>query len=270
MRKRRPYLLLLLSLILFSYATVRAETGEKEPLLLPAGLKYAINAEDSPERILNSFLGIPYRVNGGVNEKGNYVLFNRPERVQITPGLNCSGFVLAASRFLLDKNIALSAATRDRLGDSSGNSDYGQDWDFGWDLILNIAEGFPANFILPGGQTADVAQVNAFSPRGYDLHDPSIWLELQERLEPGYLYLVSFNKDSARRGYAMLHYHVGLMYADNSGNIWLYNTTGAAGKVYRRNLSDKNQRAIFLRSFANSKKAKKYLLILAVKLPAAN
>jgi hypothetical protein len=238
-----------------------------EQLVSPKGLNYKIAADSPPEKILQAFIGIPYRVNGAINENGSYTLFTQPELNFKTAGLNCSGFLLAASRFLLNKNISLSQAMTDRLQDSGDNSPYGLDWDFGWDLIMNISEGLPAKFILPNDQTLDRAEigVSGFAPRGYDLHAAETWPELARRLEEGHLYLMSFNRDTAKKGYRMQHYHVALMYV-NDGNIWFYNTTGRAKKVYRRNLSDEKQRAQFLKSFANSGSVKKYVLILALPL----
>lgn len=235
----------------------------------PLGLKHSITPSDSPEYILQAFLGIPYRINGAVDEKGNYTLFPQPDELIKRPGLNCSGFILSASRFLLGKNISLSAAMRDRLKDSEANSIHGQDWDFGWDLILNIAEGFNATFILPEGKSLDSHDltVTGFSPRGYDLHARETWPELSNRLKPGFLYLVSFNKDTVQKGYKMQHYHVALIHVNERKEIWLYQTTGRSNKVYRRNLSNQKQRELFLSSFANTGKIRKYILILEIALP---
>lgn len=241
--------------------------GDKPDVIpVPAGIKPVNPATDSPERILQAFLNVPYRINGAIDENGNYTLFNRPDALQKTAGLNCSGFVLAASRFLLGKNIPLSQATIDRLGDSGKGSPHGEDWDFGWDLILNIAEGETGHFLLPQGQIMEKSLATGFSPRGYDLHDPATWRELPDRLKPGFFYLVSFNKETNKKGYAMQHYHVALIHVNDAGQIMLYQTTGTSRKVYRRNLSDKQQRAIFLKSFANTRLHKKYILILELPL----
>lgn len=233
----------------------------------PSGLKYAILTDDSPETILNAFLGIPYRIDGAINDDGRYVSFNRTDKFYQSSGLNCSGFVLEASRFLLQTNIPLEHAKRDRHEDSSVDSSYGQDWDFGWDLILNIGEGLSAQFILPNGQVAQPSETTALSPRGFDLHKPETWQELSERLKQKHLYLVSFNRDTNKKGYKMQHYHVGLFYVDEANHIWLYQTTGSARKVYRRDLSDPAQRAVFLKSFANAGQYRKYIAILEVPLP---
>lgn len=239
----------------------------KTSLPSPQGLQYSVNPQDTPEKKLNSLLGIRYRIDGAIDQSGNYTLFSKPETRLKTPGLNCSGFVLEASRFLLNDNIAISAAKHDRLNDSGKNSPFGKDWDFGWDLILNIAEGHSASLILPNGERRDASdpEITGFSPRGFDLHSPKTWAELPDRLKPHHLYLISFNRDS-RKPNQITHYHVGLIYVNNPNEIWLYQTTGKSQKVYRRNLADKKQRDQFLRSFANSGNLKKYILILEIPL----
>ncbi len=230
----------------------------------PAGLRYPIRAGDPPMRILNAFLGIPYTEDGAVDEQGRYTYFSRPEQRQTTVGLNCSGFVLGASRFLLGRNIPLSTAVHDRLRDSGPGSPDGQDWDFGWDLILNITEGLPRAFLLPGGKRLAVEQATGFTPRGFALQAADTWLELPVRLKPGRLYFVDFTKDTAKHGYRMRHYHVGLFHVDDSGALWLYQATGAAKKIYRRNLSNPDERRQFLRAFADTGKVRKHILVLEV------
>ncbi|WP_144413080.1 hypothetical protein [Pragia fontium] len=247
--------------------TITASPLAESSIPLPAGIQYPIESQDTPEKKLNGLLGISYRIDGVITETGKYALFAKPNTYLATPGLNCSGFVLEASRFLLDKNITVSAAKVDRLLNSAKNSPYSEDWDFGWDLILNIAQDSPAIFILPNGERRDKndPQVNGFSPRGFDLHSQQTWDELPSRLKPDNLYLVSFNRDSGKAP-GIQHYHVGLIYVNDKGEIWLYQTTGKARKVYRRNLADKHQRDQFLRSFSSRSKLKKYILILEIPL----
>ena len=203
-----------------------AAPAGRAALPVPQGLASAITKDSSPEQTLAAFLGIPYRFDGAVDELGRYSTFADPSRVYPTPGLNCSGLVLAASRFLLGKNITLAQAVRDRLGDSGPGSPNGEDWDFGWDLIMNISEGFSRSLLLPGGKSQDPATATGFSPRGYDIQQPATWRELPGRLEPGYLYLVSLNVDGRRKGYGLQHYHVGLIHVDGAGRAWFYQTTG--------------------------------------------
>ena len=260
------YLLSVLGL-LFSHGAISAQNDSIQTIPVPTALRYSIGFDDPPEKILNAFLGVPYRVNGAINNKGQYVSFNQNDHIYQTAGLNCSGFVLEASRFLLQKNMSIEQVKIDRNNDSSMDSPYGVDWDFGWDLILNIAEGTSAQFLLPEGQVTAPSLVTAFSPRGFDLHKPETWQELPTRLKQKHLYLVSFYRDTNKKGYQLQHYHVGLFYVDDVNQIWLYQTTGSAKKVYRRNLSDQYQRAIFLKSFANSGGHRKYIAILEIALP---
>jgi hypothetical protein len=233
---------------------------------LPAGLKEAPDAGNPPGSILRTFTGVPYRADGVIDEEGRYVLFARPGSRQKTPGLNCSGYVLAVARFLFKRNITLAEAGRDRLGDSGPGSPYGRDWDLGRDLILNLSEGLPRVFLLPGNGVLAVEEATPFSPRGFDLHAPKTWPELFSRLQPGHVYLVSFNKETARKS-QIRHYHVAVLSVDKAGDVWLHQTTGAAKFSYGRNLSREENLALFLRGFANSGPRRKYILVLEVRLP---
>ena len=262
---RAFYFFLLLCLCLpirFSVAAAPAREAIPVPLGLPAAI-----SEDAPDRIAAAFLGIPYRFDGAVNEFGQYSMFADQSRIFSTPGLNCSGLVLAASRFFLGRNVTLSEAIRDRLGDSGPGAPDGEDWDFGWDLILNISEGFTRELLLPGGKVQDPATATGFSPRGYDIHEPATWEELPGRLLPGYLYLVSLNTTGHRKGYGLQHYHVGFLHVDPAGKAWFYQTTGKGAVANRRDLKSPQGQASFKRSFANTGGNRKMMLILAVPLP---
>jgi hypothetical protein len=235
-------------------------------LPLPAGPAIPPGPEDSPGSILRAFTGIPYRTDGVIDEEGRYVLFARPEVRQKSPGLNCSGYVLAVSRFLFKRNISLAEAGLDRLRDSGPGSPCGQDWDLGRDLILNLSEGLSRTFLLPGNAFLSVEEATSLSPRGFDLHAPATWPELFSRLRPGHVYLLSFNKEVAG-GTQLRHYHVAILSVDDAGDVWIHQTTGAAGASYGRNLSDPKNLAVFLRGFANTGKTRKYILVLEVRLP---
>ncbi|MDR1360161.1 MAG: hypothetical protein LBJ82_04185, partial [Deltaproteobacteria bacterium] len=201
--------------------------------------------------------------------RGDYVFFARPEVRQNAPGLNCSGYVLAAARFLFRRDISLVEAGRDRSGDSGPDSPHGQDWDLGRDLILNISEGLPRALLLPGRRSLPVEQATAFCPRGFDLHASDTWPELFSRLRPGHVYLLSFNKEVGRKK-LLRHYHVAILSLDAAGDVWLHQTTGAAGRSYGRNLSRPENLALFLRAFANTGTARKHILVLEVRLPSSS
>jgi len=240
-------------------------TAAAGPAPIPAGLEKARLA--SPDAIAEAFLGLPYRADGAINAAGEYTLFADQTRRFSTPGLNCSGLVLALSRFLLGSNITLEEALRDRLGDSGPSSPHGEDWDFGWDLILNISEGFPRRFLLSGGETRDPAGTDGFSPRGYDIHAEQTGRELPARFVPGHLYLISLNVEGRRKGYGLQHYHVGIVHVASGGQAWFYQTTSKGGGVNRRDLKSAQGWDSFTRAFANTGKHRKMMLVLEVDLP---
>ncbi len=259
-------LLLLASLC----APVQARAAARDAVPVPKGLASAISANSAPDQMLAAFLDIPYRFDGAVDEFGRYSMFAEPSRVFPSPGLNCSGLVLSASRFLLGKNITLAQAVRDRLGDSGPGSPNGEDWDFGWDLIMNISDGFSRTLLLPGGKTMDPARATGFSPRGYDIQEPATWRELPGRLAPGHLYLVSLTSEGRRKGYGLQHYHVGLIHVDSAGKGWFYQTTGKGAVSNRRDLKSPDGQASFRKAFANTGNARKMMLVLDVRLPRAS
>lgn len=262
---RYAILLLLAGFLLLAVA----QTETKAALMpVPDDLSAkGISAGSAPEDVLSSLLGIPYREDGAVDERGRYTLFADPAKKFNTPGLNCSGLVLEASRFLLKKNFTLEEAKRDRLGDSGPGSPHGEDWDFGWDLVMNLSEGFSRVILLPGNKTQDPATATGFAPRGYDLHSDETWKELPGRLRRGYLYLVSMNVEGRRKGYALVHYHVGLIHVDNTGKAWFYQTTGKGKVANRRDLSIESGRASLKQAFANRADQRRMMVVLEVALP---
>jgi hypothetical protein len=231
----------------------------------PAGLD-ALRGSGDAQAAAGAFLGIPYRRDGTVDENGFFTLFASPARRFSSPGLNCSGLVLGISRFLLHKNLTLGEAARDRLGDSGSGAKLGEDWDFGWDLILNISEGEARALLLPGGLRADPAAGSGLSPRGIDIHGKGELEELCARLRPGFFYLVSLSVEGRGAVRGLSHYHVGLILPDAGGRAWLYQTTGRGKTSGRRDLCGDAGRGAFRRSFANTGK-RKMMLVLEVALP---
>lgn len=223
-------------------------------------------ASAAPEDILLAMQGIPYRVDGAVNEFGEFSLFADQEARFDEPGTNCSGFVVTACRFILKHNFTLDEVKRDRLADSGPNAKLGQDWDFGWDLVLNISEGLPRTALLPGGLTADPAAGIGLVPRGFDIQDPATWKEIPSRLKPKHLYLVSFNVNTLKKGYKLLHYHVGLIYVTADGHAWFYHNTGQAKHSNRRDLSTTAGQESFKKAFASKKAYPKMMFIVEVEL----
>ena len=247
---------------------VHSSKGQAVPI--PNGLRLDGGGLPLPEKIAEAFLRMPYRVDGAIDDNGEYTLFaDRSQRFS-EPGINCSGFVLALSRFLLARNITLDEASLDRHGDSGPSSPHGHDWDFGWDLIMNISDGFPRRILLPGGRTLDPAKADAFSPRGYDMHAEQTKNELPARFMQGRLYLVSINVEERNRGYGLQHYHVGVVHVASGGQAWFYQTTNNGGGVNRRDLKTANGWDSMARAFANTGAHRKMMLVLEVDLPAVN
>ncbi|GAB7140442.1 hypothetical protein RsTz2092_03910 [Deferribacterales bacterium RsTz2092] len=223
------------------------------------------NAATNINNELKSFLTIPYRTDGALDEHGNWTLFADTSSRFNTPGLNCSGLVLAASRLILNKNISISDAKRDRLNDSGQDAPNGEDWDFGWDFIMNISDGHKRRFLLPNNQTGDPDNATAATYRGYDLANVRTRKELVSRFKRGHLYLLSFNSESRRAGYNLIHYHVGLVYVSPMNEAWLYQTTHQSKVANRRDLNSAKGWESFHNSFIING-GEKRLLVLEVDL----
>jgi hypothetical protein len=173
-----------------------------------------------PAARLQGLLGVPY-VNDAVrDERGRWTTFTHPDQTRTTPGFNCSGFVLTASRLLLEYRGSLDEATRDRLGDSGKNATLGPDWDFAWDLVLNLSEGSKRNVILPGGETSIQGQTG-FTLRGFAMSDTQAWNRVLPRFRTNCVYLASLSR--VQRG-KVQHYHAVLFVKDERGSVWLYQT----------------------------------------------
>lgn len=216
-----------------------------------------------PVSALAPLRGVPYRDDGVTDPAGRYTLFANPAATFATPGLNCSGFVVTASRKLLARALPLAAMVRDRKGDSGQNSPRGQDWDFGYDLLLNITEELPRQVLLPDGSTPDPDTADPVRLRGFPLHDAAAWTAVLPRIRPGKLVLAAFSK---KRNGRLLFYHVGLLFADGAGHTWLYHATPGTG-VHRLDLASPAGLAALGREFAEKHFGDKRILLLAVPLP---
>ena len=257
----RVLLLVLLLLCPVTYAL--AETPPPPPV--PAGFTPP-GMGLTPAKTMDAFVNLAYREDGTLDEKGRWTLFADPSATFQTPGLNCSGFVVEGSRYLLGKNFTPSAAMRDRAGDSGPGAAKGQDWDFGWDVVCNISEGFKRALLLPGGKTADPAGYDG-TYRGWELNSDATWDELLPRFKPGRLYLISFSKGTKQPGYTMLHYHVGIIVKGDKGETFLYQTSSDAGKANRRDLAAPKGMASLHRDFADKPGNKKMIVVLEVEIP---
>ncbi|WP_320005983.1 hypothetical protein [Maridesulfovibrio sp.] len=210
----------------------------------PHGLGSAPRKLRGPVDVLNYFEGIPYRVDAAVNHNGDFTLFAHPETILEKPGLNCSGFTVAASRYFFGRNFYLSDTKLDRLGDSGPDSPYGQDWDFGYDLILNLTEGLQRRAVLPFGETAVIEESNGMSLRGFELSDRAAWADVLKQMIPGRVYLFSMSKPIKFKNYQLLHYHVGVIVPDGKGHVWLCHATTKSGVNKVDLLSPENLEAI--------------------------
>ena len=222
-----------------------------------------IRAAADPTVVLSPLLGIPYRNDGVTDPAGRFTLFADPAATFTKPGLNCSGFVVTASRALLGRPLDIAATARDRKGDSGPTSPRGQDWDFGYDLILNITDGLPRQVLVPDGSSPNPDAADPADLRGFPLHDTTAWAAVLPRIRPGRLVLASLSKVAGGR---LLFYHVGLLVADPAGRIWFYQATPGQG-VHRLELDTPAGLAALGREFAEKKFGDKRILLLAVPLP---
>ncbi len=258
----RPFFSVLLTAVFLCPSFAVAGRGVPPPVpgvSLPA-------AGAAPYEVLKAFVGLPYREDGVLDEKGRWSLFADPAKIFSTPGANCSGFVLTASRILLGRNITPAQAAFDRAGDSGPGSAMGEDWDFGWDVICSISEGFSRALLLPGGGTADPAAYDG-RYRGWELNSARTWDELLPRIRPGRLYLLSFSKNVRKAGYTLMHYHVGLLVHGPGKSVLLFQTSSDGGKANVRDLATRQGLESLHRDFADQGQNKKMIAVIEVVLP---
>ena len=231
---------------------------------LPAALRDQLSARPARtvEEFCNVFLGIPYRNDGVINDDGRYALFSAPDKALQTPGLNCSGFVLAASRLILNKPISLVKAVHDRENDSGPDSPLGHDWDFGFDLVMNCSEGAGHTVLFPKGQAVP-DKLTGMTAAAWDIHADSFITDFFPRMREGYVYLASFSRHGKAAGPVRSHYHVGL-FLRAKDRIWFYSTTYESGRVMRTDIASVEGLAQFRRSFRNTKDSFKRLTIVEI------
>jgi hypothetical protein len=164
---------------------------------------------------------------------------------------------------LLGRPLPPAAMARDRKGDSGPDSPRGRDWDFGYDLILNITDGLPRRILGPGAPSPDPAAIDATRFRGFPLHDAAVWKDVLSRLKPDELVLAAFSKEKAGRLY---YYHVGLLVTDSQGRTFLYHATPGHG-AHRLELSAPAGMAAFGQEFTEKNFGEKKILLIAVPLP---
>lgn len=177
---------------------------------------------------VRDLLGIPYVEDAGLDQRGRWTSFAQPDQTLKHPGLNCSGFLVAAARRLLGYEGTLAQAGRDRLGDSGAGAKEGRDWDFGWDLVLNLSEGHPRHWVLPDGNPPAPGG-SGRSLSGFRVHDREAWARLSSRWRPDRVYLATLNRGSGSR---LRHHHVALILQDAAGGLGFYQTL-PGGRVHR-------------------------------------
>ncbi|MDP2876262.1 MAG: hypothetical protein Q8O00_08765 [Holophaga sp.] len=181
---------------------------------------------------IQHLLGIPYVEDGMLDAHGCWTYFGHPEIKQPHPGLNCSGFLVAAAQHLLGCRLTLQQITQDRLSDSGQGAPQGKDWDFGWDLILNLSEGLTRRWIVPNG-TSPIGSEDARITPGFRIQDSSAWTHIFPRMQDGRIYLASLWR-TQRTG--IRHHHVALLLRDSSGRTWFYQTL-PGGRTHRLQIS---------------------------------
>lgn len=259
---------LILCLILALPVALSKSPASADRILAPDYLWDRHIAEKTdPIGIADTHLGIPYRDDGALDNRGYFTTFSHPDRFFDTPGLNCSGLVLSISRFLFDRNWSLEEVTRDRQGNSGANSPNGKDWDFGWDLILNISEGAPRRVMMPDAQNYPIESADAMTLRGFDLHDATAWRNVLGKMQPGRVYLGSISRNASEQGNRLLHYHVVLMLPDEKGGVSLYHATRRS-QVHRINVNSQQGLNRFMNQFSGARGDVKKILIVEAVLPS--
>lgn len=225
-----------------------------------------IDSKTDAVEIADTHVGIPYRDDGAIDSRGYFTTFASPDRFYDTPGLNCSGLVVSVARFIFDKNFTLEDVTRDRLRNSGDNSPQGKDWDFGWDLILNLTEGRQRRVIMPDGRDYPLEGADGMTLRGFDLHDTAAWQRLLAQMRPGRVYLGSISRPGNERPYKVLHYHVVMMLPDARGGVWLYHATHRSN-VHKMNVNTPQGLNRFMSQFRGARGDTKKILVVEAVLP---
>lgn len=228
-----------------------------------------IAEKNDPVQMADTHLGIPYRDDGALDDKGVFTTFDKSSRQFDTPGLNCSGLVVSISRYLYNKNWSLPDVSHDRQNNSGAGAPLGQDWDFGYDLVLNLAEGHNPKVIMPDGRAQDLKNADGSTLRGFDLDDSEAWNRVLAKMKPGKAYFGSISRPTNQKGYKLLHYHVVLMLPDKNGQVWLYHATRRSN-VHKMNINSAQGLNRFMSQFKGSRGDEKKILIIEADLPDPN
>ncbi|WP_031480246.1 hypothetical protein [Maridesulfovibrio frigidus] len=195
----------------------------------PNGMHDSPKAGAPAGEVLSFFEGVPYRADGAINRSGEFTLFADQNTRFKSPGLNCSGFTVAASRYFFERDYALNDVKIDRLADSGPDAERGEDWDFGFDVILNLTEGMKRKVMLPFGQKTKIVEGDGASLRGFELHDIKAWEDVISQMTVGNVYLFTMSKHVKFKKYTILHHHVGVIVPEKDGSVWLCHATTKGG-----------------------------------------
>ena len=259
---------LLIATFIFCELSITPATGDN--IFAPEYLWVRkIADKKDPIDIANTHLGIPYREDGALDDKGRFTTFAHPEEILDSPGLNCSGLVVSVCRYLFNKNWSIGQVLRDPQGNSGPNSPLGKDWDFGWDLILNLTEGRPRKVVAPDGSGHAPENIDGLNSRGFDLHDRAAWQAVLAQMQPGHVYLGSISKPTKKPGYKILHYHVVLILPDSKQGIWLYHATHRSN-VHRMDINTPQGLSRFFSQFGGQRGETKKILVLEALPPQSD
>ncbi|MDR1677842.1 MAG: hypothetical protein LBS44_05555 [Deltaproteobacteria bacterium] len=256
MHKRHAHIIIIT--VVMTLIMVIAEARADLPLL-PTGLKPYPEGADR-ETVLQVFMSLPYREDGVVTDDGRWATWNAPDHTLTGPGFNCSGYLLEVIRHLSHRNISLNEANFDRGGDSGPDSEYGLDWDYGLDIILNLSGANFSQLIPPSpDNTHQINSKGRPEGLGLDINGPDFPAMMQS-LEPDNIYLFAISKPDRRFKGGLSYYHVGMLHTDKAGNIWVYQSTKRTG-VHRLNLNNPGGIATIRRYFPPIKNAQRRIVL---------
>lgn len=235
---------------------------KKNSASIPLELSNTNGSSTPYSQALKKFMGIPFRVDGASDIDGNWVTFKNPHQNLSSPGFNCSGFTIAAVREMLGQQITLEDATRDRQLDSGPDSPLGQDWDFGLDLILNLAQNYTYK-LLPAPPNPQDTPIDHSEARplgwGVNIHSPELETVL-DTLQPGTIILFAISRPTRKFGAGIAYYHVGIILPEPP-HLWLYQTTTGA-RTNRIDLASPTGLARFQREFKPIPGTQRRLLLI--------
>ncbi len=243
--------------------TSDAATNEAPNAFAPSAVP-RLNAAE----LLAPFLGVPFRADGATDSLGRWVTFQQPQVTTSTAGFNCSGFTVAAARKIFNRNFDLMTSIYDRKGDSGFGAPFGQDWDFGLDLILNLAQDYPHRYLPePPDRNATPVLEGDDDGRplgwGVDIHQAA-FLELLAQLKEGSVSFFVLSRPDRRFPIGLSYYHVGLILSEPP-DLWLYHTTLGA-KTNRVNLGTPAGIARFRRDFKRLTNGERRIFLVEIDL----